>query len=914
MSSGQGPRVMCSGQGPRVMCSGQFLRVQGMLVSARSMSEIAADLCRSCTSLVGSDLSRNSSSQSLPSLAGSRFELNTENLEAQKASVCNSPVCYVCAVNTENLEAQKASVCNSPVCDVCAVNTENLEAQKAGREMVQALKARKEALEETLRKKVEELKILCFQEGELTGHLPKETPLEPGERVPTFRRRVGTSFAICPKPADSDEAENALASLELEYELQCKITAAAHRLAQDKSTSKYVRKQRRSSYNKAAVKDKSTSKYVRKQQRSSYNKAAVKLKDMERKLIEARASAGPQPDLGGEPSSADGAIPAGESTPHQHWDSSAGGQLERSAALPPQPPPYHHHHHHHPHHPQHVYQQQQQPPLSALTSPTHQHLPLSPSHSSPQLSTQGYQPSSVYDTRTQYRAQMYPTLSSSSSRTTMSPTSSLSPASVRSLQEEVGGGSAGSSSNNLYNVTLQQTSRYESTDTLQTPPTQSSADPPDHPSLHLPSKHGSLDRAYKRGDNSYGSLDRKQRRPRERPQGYSVEGGGVRGGREGSRDRGGPILHLDIRTTYAPGGYRGEGEDLPPPAPPPPQQQAVELPVYHERSGEIGGWGDAASSRSPMYARGYDSYSPRLTETAHPPSCLAWGGEEGGEEGVQHYSQQAPPQSPQPTQAPPHSYSGAVPVPVLHLDPQPEGGSPWPPSPIPPPPAQSRLVTVTRLQPQVEVVKPYQTSDFLRYSERLRKQRIIDSYQRQLIGGLLDRSATSTPSSDSDSHHSLHSSHSSHSSSSLSHPLRLAAASAAYFAASGSPGRSAPPDSSPGTRGLVSGLPPMHPHYHRQDSDQGSSRGDLPDYGGVRGGGEAAPYSGVVSSSSEFQTVRSQGPATQVAQSQAQCQAYRASFMQAVASARHSHYQPPTPMTCRPVTSQAQFKGNQQGK
>ena len=48
---------------------------------------------------------------------------------------------------------------------VFTVNAENSETQKAEREMFQALKARKEALEEAVRKKVEELKLLCFQEG-----------------------------------------------------------------------------------------------------------------------------------------------------------------------------------------------------------------------------------------------------------------------------------------------------------------------------------------------------------------------------------------------------------------------------------------------------------------------------------------------------------------------------------------------------------------------------------------------------------------------------------------------------------------------------------------------------------------------------------------------------------------------------
>ena len=174
-------------------------------------------------------------------------------------------------------------------------------------------------------------------------------------------------------------------------------------------------------------------------------------------------------------------------------------------------------------------------------------------------------PSSVYDTRTQYRSQMYPTLSSSSSRNTMSPTSSLSPASTRSLQDDLSSSSLASSSNNLYNVTLQQTSRYESTDMLKLP--SSSTDivadsvSQEQQKLQLPSKHGSLDRAYKRGDYSYGSLDRKKQRQRERQQGYSVEPRDREGGRE--RQGGTPPLHLDCLLYTSPSPRDISGSRMP---------------------------------------------------------------------------------------------------------------------------------------------------------------------------------------------------------------------------------------------------------------------------------------------------------------------------------------------------------------
>lgn len=63
-------------------------------------------------------------------------------------------------------------------------------------EMVATLQARRAQLEAKLAAKNEELKMLCIQEADLTGVLPPEIPLEPGETPPTLRRRVGTSFTL----------------------------------------------------------------------------------------------------------------------------------------------------------------------------------------------------------------------------------------------------------------------------------------------------------------------------------------------------------------------------------------------------------------------------------------------------------------------------------------------------------------------------------------------------------------------------------------------------------------------------------------------------------------------------------------------------------------------------------------------
>lgn len=75
-----------------------------------------------------------------------------------------------------------------------SASTESLH--QARMEMHSALKERRDALQEKLKEKTEELRLLCLREGELTGELPPEYPITPGQPPPTVRKRVGTSFTL----------------------------------------------------------------------------------------------------------------------------------------------------------------------------------------------------------------------------------------------------------------------------------------------------------------------------------------------------------------------------------------------------------------------------------------------------------------------------------------------------------------------------------------------------------------------------------------------------------------------------------------------------------------------------------------------------------------------------------------------
>lgn len=190
-------------------------RLRGQAVH-RTLKEIARDLTRSSVSL------SSASSMSNISLTGSSHSLGVST-----------------SLNSHDQEQEL-----------------NEDAKRARAEMVTALKARREALEEKLREKRAVLKELCIKEGELTGELPPEIPLAPGEPLPVIRKRVGTEFQISEKllnkAGTADEEQ--LAQLELELEIQSKISNAALKLANDTSARKNIRRQRKISYNQCQKK------------------------------------------------------------------------------------------------------------------------------------------------------------------------------------------------------------------------------------------------------------------------------------------------------------------------------------------------------------------------------------------------------------------------------------------------------------------------------------------------------------------------------------------------------------------------------------------------------------------------------------------------------------------------------------
>ncbi|XP_037535566.1 innate immunity activator b isoform X2 [Nematolebias whitei] len=107
-----------------------------------------------------------------------------------------------------------------------------------------AMKIKHQALQDQLEMCLLELKKLCIREAELTGKLPKDYPLLPGEKPPQIRRRIGAAFKLEEPNIPERSEDSELCLVDAELALQMKIYEAARKLCQEDHLSKAVRKSR----------------------------------------------------------------------------------------------------------------------------------------------------------------------------------------------------------------------------------------------------------------------------------------------------------------------------------------------------------------------------------------------------------------------------------------------------------------------------------------------------------------------------------------------------------------------------------------------------------------------------------------------------------------------------------------------
>ena len=170
-----------------------------------------------------------------------------------------------------------------------------------------------------------------------------------------------------------------------------------------------------------------------------------------------------------------------------------------------------------------------------------------------------------------------------------------------------------------------------------------------------------------------------------------------------------------------------------------------------------------------------------------------------------------------------------------------------------PQPTSSKIVTVAKASPHVEVSKPFEMSDFFRYSEKLRRLRLVEQYQQELMG-----SRASSP-----SHHSSESDTPSY--------LRSHQIPTHSQFHSGS-------NSSP----INSPLSSRHMNFSTSRSQDGDHSG----------------YGNSVSSTSYQQGVST---STSRVQYTVQTRSGQVLYKAQHQSSKHTHYQPPTAMKCNPV-------------
>ncbi|XP_008408216.1 innate immunity activator b isoform X1 [Poecilia reticulata] len=107
-----------------------------------------------------------------------------------------------------------------------------------------AMKLKHQALQDRLEICILELKKLCIREAELTGQLPKDYPLLPGEKPPQIRRRIGAAFKLDEQNIPQGSENSELSLVDADLALQTKIYEAARKLCEEGHLSKSVRKSR----------------------------------------------------------------------------------------------------------------------------------------------------------------------------------------------------------------------------------------------------------------------------------------------------------------------------------------------------------------------------------------------------------------------------------------------------------------------------------------------------------------------------------------------------------------------------------------------------------------------------------------------------------------------------------------------
>ncbi|XP_048859036.1 innate immunity activator protein isoform X2 [Brienomyrus brachyistius] len=85
---------------------------------------------------------------------------------------------------------------------------------------------------------------LVFAAQELTGQLPADYPLMPGEKRPCVRRRVGATFSLNRESVQTEGKDPELLSLEAKLALQMRILEAARKLCLEEHLSRSVKKSR----------------------------------------------------------------------------------------------------------------------------------------------------------------------------------------------------------------------------------------------------------------------------------------------------------------------------------------------------------------------------------------------------------------------------------------------------------------------------------------------------------------------------------------------------------------------------------------------------------------------------------------------------------------------------------------------